>query len=295
MTVTPRDPRHSRLAVAAATPPTITSVDPATPARSERPQTLTVTGTDFKDGLKLIITGPNGEIRTLRRWRHPVGPGDVVPDVRDPGGGRIVRARRPESRRQQVRAVLHPGQGSRRRHTGGAQRDHSRRNHEGRTGQTITLTGSQFAPDASVIVTDPAGTVSTLRTFEKSTAQTIVVRLVLDQRGTYSIVRAERRRRAVQSGDAERELTDGCWAPVAPWHLPHSGGARRRAVCLPWTMNRAVASVSPSPDPEQDDELLDAYSRAVMRAVDAGRARRRQDRSRGEADPARASSSRPTA
>ena len=52
------------LAVSAATAPTITSVDPATPVRSERPQTVTVTGTDFKEGLKLIITGPNGEIRT---------------------------------------------------------------------------------------------------------------------------------------------------------------------------------------------------------------------------------------
>ncbi len=33
-------------------------------------------------------------------------------------------------------------------------------------------------------------------------------------------------------------------------------------------MNGAVASVTPSPDPEHDDELLDAYSRAVTRAVD---------------------------
>ena len=176
------------LAVAAATAPTITSVDPATPVRSERPQTLTVTGTDFKEGLKLIITGPNGEIRTyaggdIQSGRETSFQTSVTLAA---AGSYALVVLNPDGSKSAPFSIQVKGQG------GGApavltEITPAETTRDGRE-QTITLTGSQFAPDASVIVTDPAGTVSTLRTFEKSTPQTIVVRLVLDQRGTYSIV-----------------------------------------------------------------------------------------------------------
>ena len=183
------------LAVAAAAPPTITSVDPAAPARSERPQPLTVTGTDFKDGLKLIITGPNGESRTYAGGDIQSGreTSFQTPVTLAAAGSYALVVLNPDGSKSAPFSIQVKGQG------GSApavlnEITPAETTRDGRE-QTITLTGSQFAPDASVIVTDPAGTVSTLRTFEKSTPQTIVVRLVLDQRGTYSI--------AVQNGGAE--------------------------------------------------------------------------------------------
>ena len=183
------------LAVTVVAPPTITSVDPANPPRSERPQTLTVSGTDFKDGLKLIVTGPNGEIRTFAGGDIQAGrESSFQASVTLPAvGSYSLVVLNPDGGRSAPFSIHVKGSG------GAAQAavdqvSPAEVTKDGRE-QTITLTGRQFAPDASVIVTDPAGAVSTLRTFEKQTAQTIVVRVAFDQRGTYSIV--------VQNGGAE--------------------------------------------------------------------------------------------
>ena len=167
--------------------PTITSVDPASPSRSDRPQTLTVSGTEFRDGLKLIVTGPNGAVQTysggdIQSGRETsfqtlvtfAASGTYALVVLNPDGGKSspfsIQVKGSGGTAAAVIEQVTPAETTR----------------DGRE-QTLTLTGSQFGADASVLVTDPAGSVATVRTFDKSTSQTIVFRLILEHRGTYSI------------------------------------------------------------------------------------------------------------
>ena len=167
--------------------PAIDSVTPAAPSVSNRPQTVAVTGSGFQDGLKLNVTDPGGAITTLagqdilsrRESSFQVtitfsSAGTYSFVVINPDGAKSnlvsVQARASNAIKPSIDEI--------------APAETMKSPQE----QTITITGSNFVQGATVSVTDPAGSVVTLRTLEKSTAQTIVVRVMLDQSGTYSVV-----------------------------------------------------------------------------------------------------------
>ena len=54
--------------------------------------------------------------------------------------------------------------------------------------QVVTLTGREFVPGLRVSLTDPTGTVSVVTSLEKIDAQTVVVSLVFEQTGLYSVM-----------------------------------------------------------------------------------------------------------
>jgi IPT/TIG domain len=174
------------LVVSTLAPPAIETVTPPAPTVSDRPQTVAVTGSGFLDGLKLLVTDPGGAIRTL--------------------AGQDIQARRESSFQATVTfatagtysfVVINPDGAksnlvSVQARSGGVKPSIEQiapdETMKSAQEQAITITGSYFAQGATVSVTDPAGAVATIRTLEKNTAQTIVVRMVLDQTGTYSIV-----------------------------------------------------------------------------------------------------------
>jgi hypothetical protein len=169
--------------------PTITGVSPASPAPSDRPQTITVTGTEFQEGLKLIVTGPDGDIRTfagqdLQTRREATFQATLTFPT---GGTYSLVVLNPDGSKSSpfaVRVKSSGGSGPRPTVDQVSPAETAKDTRE----QTVTLSGSNFAAGATLSVTDPAGTVSTIRTLEKSTPQTIVARLMLDQPGNYSIV-----------------------------------------------------------------------------------------------------------
>ncbi len=52
--------------------------------------------------------------------------------------------------------------------------------------QVVTLAGRNFQPGLKLSVTDPTGTVTVADRIDKSDAQTVVVRLVFEQSGSYA-------------------------------------------------------------------------------------------------------------
>lgn len=168
-----------------ANPPTIGSVSPATPTRSDQPQTLTVNGTDFEDGLKLMVTGPGGEIRTFS--------GQDIQSRRETSfqatltflasGTYSLMVLNPDGSKSNPFALQVQSGGTRPIIDQVTPAETPKDTRE----QAVTISGSHFAQGATVSLTGPAGSTSTIRTLEKNTPQTIVVRLMLDQAGTYSL------------------------------------------------------------------------------------------------------------
>jgi hypothetical protein len=167
--------------------PRIDSVAPASPARSNSPQTITVTGDDFQAGLKLEVTAPGGEKQVLQgdaiQSRRPttfqaslvfgaIGRYELV--VTNPNGEPsppyVVEVKGKQSADAPVIARVTPAEVAKRAEP-----------------QALQVEGSRFNSGLKAIVTDPAGADVIDAIVSKLTPNSFELMVKLDQAGDYSI------------------------------------------------------------------------------------------------------------
>ena len=168
--------------------PRIDSVAPSSPARSNSPQTITVTGEDFQAGLKLDVTTPSGEKQVVsgdailaRRATSfqaslvfgAVGRYELV--VTNPNGDAsppfVVEVKGQQSADAPVIARVTPAEAAKRAEP-----------------QALQVEGSRFNSGLKAIVTDPAGADVTDAVVSKLTPNSFELMVKLDQAGDYSLV-----------------------------------------------------------------------------------------------------------
>jgi hypothetical protein len=165
---------------------TITAVTPSSAVPSTRPQIFTVTGEGFKPGLALQLTTPGGAVQTIS------GPG--ISEVRAtsfqvsltldaPGRYSFVVI---NSDGQKTSAF--PVEVKSRARAPAIDRVTPQELSKSHDPQIVTLTGRDFLPGLKVSLTDPTGTVTAVTALEKLEAQTVVVGLVFEQTGIYSVM-----------------------------------------------------------------------------------------------------------
>jgi len=164
----------------------ISAVSPAAPPLSAKPQVMTVTGEGFKPGLAVQLTTPDGAVQTIS--------GPAISAVRATSFQVSLTFDAPG--RYSVVVINDDGQKSSafpievKRATRAPAIDRVTpqelsRSHDP---QIVTLTGRDFAPGLKVSLTDPTGTVTAVTALEKIEAQTVVVGLVFEQTGIYSVM-----------------------------------------------------------------------------------------------------------
>jgi hypothetical protein len=170
----------------AAADPAITAVTPSAPLPSPKPQTFTVTGEGFKTGLALQVTTPGGAVQTISgpaisAVRETSFQASLTLDV--PGRYSFVvinddgkkSSAFPVEVKSNVRAPA-------------IDRVIPQELSKSHDPQVVTLTGRDFAPGLKVSLTDPTGTVTAVTALEKIEPQTVVVGLVFEQTGIYSVM-----------------------------------------------------------------------------------------------------------
>ena len=170
----------------AAFDPRITAIVPEKPTVSPKAVTVVVNGEDFQSGLSLQVTTPEGDVRTL--------------------AGMDITAQRAVSFQVQFTfdaegryafvVLNHDGKRSA-PFTVEARRVASRPSIDQVTPQelskspepqVITLAGRNFQPGLKLSITDPTGTVTVAERIDKIDAQTVVLRLVFEQSGSYALM-----------------------------------------------------------------------------------------------------------
>ena len=176
----------SLVILGAAADPSITAVTPSSSLPSDKPQTFTVIGEGFKTGLALEVTTPGGAVQTISGQNISAvratsfqasltldAPGRysfvVINDDGKKSSAFPVEVKR-SARAPSIDKVI-PQELS--------------KSHDP---QVVTLTGRDFAPGLKVSLTDPTGTVTAVTALEKIDAQTVVVGLVFEQTGIYSVM-----------------------------------------------------------------------------------------------------------
>ena len=173
-------------AAAGALQPRITGVTPERPAIGAKPQTVTVSGEDFRAGLTLQVTTPGGPVRQLLgadivaqrtnsfqvafTFDEPGAYGFVVTNT---DGNKSepfsVQARRPET--QPIIDQVNPADPM-----------------KGPQPQSVTIAGRNFTPNMRLSVTDPTGKVVVITSFDKSDATTLVARILYEHSGIYGLM-----------------------------------------------------------------------------------------------------------
>ena len=162
----------------AAFDPKITGIVPDKPTVSPKAVTVVINGEEFQSGLSLQVTTPGGDVRTL--------------------AGMDIAAQRAVSFQVQFTFVVlnHDGKRSPPFNVE-ARRVANRPNIDQVTPmefskspepQVVTLTGRNFQPGLKLSITDPTGTVTVADRIDKIDAQTVVVRLVFEQSGSYALM-----------------------------------------------------------------------------------------------------------
>ena len=170
----------------AALDPKITGIVPEKPTVSPKAVTVVINGEDFQSGLSLQVTTPGGDVRTL--------------------AGMDITAQRAVSFQVQFTfdaegrygfvVLNHDGKRSA-PFTVEARRVANRPNIDqvapmeftkSPEPQVVTITGRNFQPGLKLSVTDPTGTVTVADRIDKTDAQTVVVRLVFEQSGSYAVM-----------------------------------------------------------------------------------------------------------
>jgi IPT/TIG domain len=177
----------------AASTPEITNVSPAAPGSSSKPQRLTISGTDFLDGLTLMVKTPDGQSQRFagadilgrRTTSFEV---NVLLDTRgnyslvvsNPDGGVSrpyvltveVEAAQSEQKNKPTIDSISPAKVT-----------------KSNSPQTLTIRGSRFEPGLVVMITDPAGTVKTLsgNVLSDITPTSFQLAVILEVPGEYSI------------------------------------------------------------------------------------------------------------
>jgi len=172
--------------IGAAADPSITGVTPQAPPLSVKPQVLTVIGEGFRSGLALEVTTPGGAVQTIS--------GPAISAVRatsfqvsltlDAAGRYSLVVINDDGKKSSAYPV-EVKQAARAPAIDRVTPQELSKSHDP---QIVTLTGRDFSPGLKVSLTDPTGTVSVVTALEKIEAQTVVVGLVFEQTGIYSVM-----------------------------------------------------------------------------------------------------------
>jgi hypothetical protein len=171
---------------AAALQPRITGIAPERPVVSAKPQTITITGEDFRAGLTLQVTTPGGQARQLlgadivaqKTQSFQVAftfeePGTYSFVVTNTDGNKSepfpIQARRPEV--QPIIDQVNPAEPM-----------------KGTQPQSVTIAGRNFSPNMRLSVTDPTGKVVVITSFDKADATTLVARVLYEHSGIYGLM-----------------------------------------------------------------------------------------------------------
>jgi hypothetical protein len=168
--------------------PEITNVAPASPARSTKPQRVAVSGSDFLDGLTLMVRTPGGQslrfagadIQNRRQGSFEV---DVLFDaagnysfvVTNPDGGVsrpfTVAVQGEAAKRPTIESVTPP------------------KVTKSNSPQIFTVRGTLFEPGLTVFLTDPTGTVKTLsgNAIADVTSTSFQFTTIVELAGEYSV------------------------------------------------------------------------------------------------------------
>ena len=166
--------------------PKITGIVPDRPMVDAKPVRVTVNGQDFRSGLSVQITTPGGALKN-------VAGGDVT--GQSPASFNVSFSFDAEGAYEFV--VLNADGGKSSPFRVEARRTATRPTIEqiapaeyakSPEPQVVTITGRFFAPGAKVSITDPTGTVIAAEQLDKVDAQTIVLKRVFDQSGSYAFM-----------------------------------------------------------------------------------------------------------
>ena len=174
------------IAAAAAMQPRITGIAPERPIVSAKPQTITITGEDFRAGLTLQVATPGGQARQLlgadivaqRTTSFQVAftfdePGSYSFIVTNTDGNKsepfAVDVRRPGA--QPIIDQVSPMEPM-----------------KGTQPQSVTIAGRNFTPNMRVSVTDPTGKVMVITSFDKADATVLIARILYEHSGIYGLM-----------------------------------------------------------------------------------------------------------
>ena len=168
--------------------PEISGVTPAAPARSSKPQTLTVNGKNFMMGLTLTVTRPDGQstafkdadIQARRETSFQIsmlidqaGAYSLVVTNRDGGTSEpfVLKVDQPRAADSPSIERIEPAEPTRQVEL-----------------QTLRILGQRFASGLQAILTDPAGADVTDVQVTKVTQTSFELSARLDKAGDYSLV-----------------------------------------------------------------------------------------------------------
>jgi IPT/TIG domain-containing protein len=179
--------------IAGLSTPEITNVTPGSPGVSSKPQRLTITGTDFLEGLTLMITNPGGQSQRYAGAdilnRRPTafevnvlldekGSYSLVVSNTDGGVSRPfpltaqAGAAQSENKTKPTIESISPAKVT-----------------KSNTPQTLTVRGTRFEPGMVVLLTDPTGTVKTIsgNAIADITPTSFQFTAILELPGEYSV------------------------------------------------------------------------------------------------------------
>ena len=174
------------LALTGPSEPRINSVQPEKLTASAKPQQITVSGQDFRDGLTLVVTTPGGQPRNysgadivgrgatafrVSMLFDAVGPYELLVLNTDGGKSPPFRIDVKSAAVAPVIDRLQPSEISR-----------------SQEAQLLTLRGAGFEPGLRLSLTDPTGSVSVKEAFDRLEPTIVVVRLVFEVSGTYALM-----------------------------------------------------------------------------------------------------------
>jgi hypothetical protein len=173
-------------AAASLSEPRITGIVPDRPMVDAKPVAVTVNGENFQSGLSVQITTPGGAVKSIGggqvTGQRPAtfqisfafdaeGAYEFV--VLNADGGKS-----PPFRVQASRAATRPM----------IEQITPAESAKSPEPQVVTISGRNFAPGVKVSITDPTGTVAAAEQLDKVDAQTIVLKRVFDQSGSYAFM-----------------------------------------------------------------------------------------------------------
>lgn len=169
--------------------PEITNVTPAAPGRSSKPQRLAITGSDFLEGLTLMITTPGGQSLRFAGAdilnRRPVS--FEVDALLDTAGNYSLVVTNTDGgvSKPFVVAVQASAQTNRPTIESVTPAKVTKSN----TPQILTVRGTRFEPGMVVMLTDPTGTVKTIsgNAIADITPTSFQMTAILELPGEYSI------------------------------------------------------------------------------------------------------------
>jgi hypothetical protein len=174
------------LALTGISEPKINGVQPEKVTASAKPQQVTVSGQDFREGLTLVVTTPGGQPKNVS-GADIVGRGPTVFRVSlvfdAPGPYELVVLNSDGGKSPPFRIDVKTGSVP-----PSIDRIQPAEISRSQEAQLLTLRGAGFEPGLRLSVTDPTGSVVVKDAFDRLEPTIAVVRLVFEVSGTYALM-----------------------------------------------------------------------------------------------------------